>query len=314
MINEALKTGENRNFMCFLPLFHVNALLTCISCLGKGHQVVLRKGFSASDFWEVVEKHKINFWSAVPAVYQILLTDPGRQKYDLSSMEFGICGAAPMTKEVMQKFEETFGVKILEGYGLTEGTCVSTINPMDGERKVGSIGLPLPDQEVLIVDEHGNEQAPHEPGEILIRGDNVMKGYYNKPGETAKTIDQNGFLRTGDMGIKDEDGYIYIVDRMKDMIIRGGENIYPKEIDNVLSSHPKILEAATVGVPDDTMGEEGKVFIVPQDSTLTEEEVIEYARKNLADFKVPKYVEILEVDLPRNPIGKVLKKTCGIGG
>ena len=309
MINEALKTGENRNFLCFLPLFHVNALLTCISCLGKGHQVVLRQGFSASEFWEVVEQQKINFWSAVPAVYQILLTDPSRQKYDLSSMEFGICGAAPMTKEVMQDFEDTFGVKILEGYGLTEGTCVSTINPMDGERKVGSIGLPLPDQEVLIVDEAGNEQPPHAPGEIVIRGDNVMQGYYNKPEETAKILDKHGFLHTEDIGIKDEDGYIFIVDRMKDMIIRGGENIYPKEIDNVLSAHPKILEAATVGVPDDTMGEEGKVFIVPQDSSLTEEEVTEYAKKNLADFKVPKYVEILEVDLPRNPIGKVLKKT-----
>ncbi|MGM0453876.1 MAG: long-chain-fatty-acid--CoA ligase, partial [Thermodesulfobacteriota bacterium] len=308
MINAALKTGENKNFLCFLPLFHVNAMLTCISAMDKGHQIVLRKGFSAGEFWEIVESHRINFWSAVPAVYQILLADPKGRNYDLSSMEFGICGAAPMTEAVLRKFEDTFGVQIVEGYGLTEGTCVSTINPRDGVRKAGSIGLPLPGQEVLIVDEDGNEQPPNERGEIVIRGDNVMQGYYNRPEATAKDIDENGFFHTGDVGIKDEDGYITIVDRIKDMIIRGGENIYPKEIDNALAAHPKITEAATVGVPDETMGEEVKVFVLPEDPSVTEEEVIEYCRDNLARFKVPKYVEILEVDFPRNPIGKVLKK------
>ncbi len=156
-INAALNTDENRNFLCFLPLFHVNAMLTCTSAMQKGHQIVLRKAFSASEFWEVVEKYKINFWSAVPAVYQILLTDPSRQKYDLSSMEFGICGAAPLTEETMKNFEKTFKIPIVEGYGLTEGTCVSTINPRVGVRKVGSIGLALPGQEIKIVDENGNE-------------------------------------------------------------------------------------------------------------------------------------------------------------
>lgn len=309
MINAALKTKENRNFLCFLPLFHVNAMLTCTSAMDKGHHIVLRKSFSASEFWEVVEKHKINFWSAVPAVYQILVSDPSRQKYDLSSMEFGICGAAPLTQELMNKFEKTFGVQIVEGYGLTEGTCVSTINPRDGVRKAGSIGLALPGQEVLIVDEQGNEQPTGERGEIVIRGDNIMMGYYNRPDATADTIDEKGFLHSGDVGIKDEDGYIYIVDRIKDMIIRGGENIYPKEIDNLLAGHPKVAEAAAVGVPDQTMGEEVKVFILADDPSLTEAEVIDYCKKNLAGFKVPKFVEMLEVDLPRNPIGKVLKKT-----
>ena len=307
-INAALNTDENRNFLCFLPLFHVNAMLTCTSALEKGHQIILRKQFSASEFWEVVEKYKVNFWSAVPAVYQILLSDPTRQKFDLSSLEFGICGAAPLTQETMTNFQDTFGIPIVEGYGLTEGTCVSTINPMNGVRKIGSIGLALPGQEVLIVDEHGNEVPTGERGEIVIKGDNVMKGYYNKPEETAKTI-IGGYLHTGDVGVKDADGYIFIVDRMKDMIIRGGENIYPKEIDNLLSGHPKISEAATVGVPDNTMGEEVKVFVVAEDDSLTEEEVIEYCKQNLASFKVPKYIEILSDDFPRSPIGKVLKKT-----
>jgi len=315
-INAALNTDENKNFLCFLPLFHVNAMLTCTSSMEKGHQIVLRKAFSAGEFWEVVEKYKINFWSAVPAVYQILLTDPSRQKFDLSSLEFGICGAAPLTEETMNNFQDTFGIPIVEGYGLTEGTCVSTINPRDGVRKIGSIGIALPGQEVKIVDEHNNEVPTGQRGEIVIKGDNVMKGYFNKPEETANTI-INGYLHTGDVGIKDEDGYIFIVDRMKDMIIRGGENIYPKEIDNLLAGHPKIQEAATVGVPDKTMGEEVKVFVVAEDDSLTEEEVIEYCKEKLAGFKVPKYVELLEEDFPRSPIGKVLKKTLrewGVNG
>jgi long-chain acyl-CoA synthetase len=306
-ITEALSLEEGQTILIFLPLFHVNAMLTTVFGLGIGQQVVLRKGFSASEFWEVVDKYKVNFWSAVPAVYQILLTDPSRQKYDLSSLQFGICGAAPLTKETMTRFQDTFNIPIVEGYGLTEATCVSTINPRDGVRKVGSIGLPIPGQEVKIVDEDGNELPPNQPGEIAIGGDVVMKGYFNRPEETAKTI-VNGFLRTGDIAYKDEDGYIFIVDRKKDMIIRGGENIYPKEIDNLLATHPKIAEAATIGVPDETMGEEVKAFVLASDDTLTEQEVIDFCKEKLAGFKVPRYVEIIEGDFPRSVIGKVLKK------
>ena len=306
-ITEALKLEERQTILIFLPLFHVNAMLTTTFGLGIGQHVVLRKRFSASEFWEVVDKYKVNFWSAVPAVYQILLTDPTRQKYDLSSLQFGICGAAPLTAETMRKFEETFKIPIVEGYGLTEATCVSTINPRVGVRKVGSIGLALPGQEVKIVDEQGNELPPGEAGEIVIGGDVVMKGYFNRPEATAETI-VNGYLHTGDVAYKDEDGYIFIVDRIKDMVIRGGENIYPKEIDNLLATHPKIQEAATVGVPDATMGEEVKAFIIADDDSLTEEEVIKFCEEKLAKFKVPRYVEIIEGDFPRSPIGKVLKK------
>jgi acyl-CoA synthetase (AMP-forming)/AMP-acid ligase II/uncharacterized OB-fold protein/putative sterol carrier protein len=304
---QAMGLEENQTVLVFLPLFHVNAMLTCTFALGMGHTIVLRRAFSASEFWEVVETYRVNFWSAVPAVYQILLTDPGRQKFDLSSLQFGICGAAPLTPETFTRFQETFQIPIIEGYGLTEATCVSTLNPRDGERKVGSIGKPLPGQEIRILDEDGRQCPVGTPGEISIRGDAVMKGYYNRPRETAETI-RDGFLHTGDVGYMDADGYIFIVDRLKDMIIRGGENIYPKEIDNLLATHPKIQEAATVGVPDATMGEEVKVYVVPLDDSLTEEEVIEYCGKHLAKFKVPKFVELMAEDFPRSPIGKVLKK------
>ena len=306
-INQALGLGEGMTFLCFLPLFHVNAMLTCVSSMQRGRQIVLRKAFSAGEFWEVVDKYKVNFWSAVPAVYQILLADPGRQKFDLSSLQFGICGAAPLSRETMTKFQETFNIPIVEGYGLTEATCVSTINPRDGVRKIGSIGLPIPGQTIKIVDEDGNECPVNKPGEIMIGGDVVMKGYHNRPEETKEAI-EDGFLHTGDVGYQDEDGYIFIVDRIKDMIIRGGENIYPKELDNILASHPKIVEAATIGVFDETMGEEIKTFVIASDDSLTEEEVIQFCKENLAKFKVPRYVEILEEDFPRNPLGKVLKK------
>lgn len=306
-ISLALGLEEGMTVLCFLPLFHVNAMITFVSSLEKGHVVVLRKSFSASDFWEVVDKYKVNFWSAVPAVYQILLTDPGRQKYDLSSLKFGVCGAAPLTEETTNKFEEIFKIPIVEGYGLTEVTCVSCLNPRDGKRKIGSVGLPLPGQDIHIVDENGMDVKTGERGEIIIGGDAVMEGYYNRPEETKETI-VDGFLRTGDIGIKDEDGYIFIVDRVKEMIIRGGENIYPQEIDNYLATHEKIAEAATVGVPDKTMGEEVKAFVVPADDSVTEEEVIQYCKDGLAGFKVPRYVEILEDDFPRSPVGKVLKK------
>ena len=304
---KAFGLEERRTILIFLPLFHVNAMLTTTFGMGFGQQVVLRNGFSATEFWEVVDKFKVNYWSAVPAVYQILLADPDRQKYDLSSLQFGICGAAPLTKETMTRFQDTFNIPIVEGYGLTEATCVSTINPRDGVRKVGSIGLPIPGQEVKIFDDDGNELPPNQAGEIVIGGDVVMKGYFNRPEETAEAI-VDGYLHTGDIAYKDEDGYIFIVDRKKDMIIRGGENIYPKEIDNLLATHPKIREGATVGVPDETMGEEVKAFVLASDDSLTEQEVIDFCKENLAGFKVPRYVEIIQGDFPRTAIGKTLKK------
>ena len=306
--HDAVGLDEGFRILIFLPLFHVNAMMTAVSTLARGGACVLRTQFSTGEFWPAVERFRVNFFSAVPAVYNFLLADPeAAANFDRSSLQFGICGAAPMPVATFKKFEETFGVPIVEGYGLTEGTCVSTLNPREGVRKIGSIGLPCPGQEVFIVDEAGAELPPGESGEIVIRGDIVMLEYWNRPEETAETL-AGGVLHTGDVGYKDEDGYIFIVDRLKDMVIRAGENIYPKEIDSLLAAHPKIREAAVIGVPDETRGEELKAFVIPSDDSLTEEDVTTYCRENLAGFKVPKYVEILEEDLPRNPIGKVLKK------
>lgn len=294
--------------LIFLPIFHVNAMFSCIGGFNGGVKIVLRQGFSASEFWEVVEKYRVTFWSAVPAVYNILLQIPETAKgRDLSSVKFGICGAAPMPIETFRKFEETFGVKIIEGYGLTEGTVASSINPIEGKRKIGSIGKPFPGQEMKVLDENDNELRPGEVGELCVRGGNVMKGYLRKPEANAETL-RGGWLHTGDMAYVDDEGYFFIVDRKKEMIIRGGENIYPKEIDNLLYSHPKILEAAVVGVPDAIMGEEVKAYIVlkPQEQ-MTIDEVRDFCRQNLASFKVPRYVEFID-ELPKNIIGKTLKK------
>ena len=306
---EGIDLEEGLRILVFLPLFHVNAMLTCTSSLDRGGAIVLRRKFSAGEFWEVVEKYKVNFWSAVPAVYSILLTDPGRAKHDTSSLMFGICGAAPMPVETFKEFEQTFEIPLVEGYGLTEGTCVSTLNPRRGRKKIGSIGIALPGQEVLIVDEKGKEVPPKVPGEIVIRGDIVMMGYYNRPEETAQAIDAEGFLHTGDVAYKDSDGYIFIIDRLKDMVIRGGENIYPKEIDYLLVEHPKIRDAACVGVPDPIQGEEVKAYVILKEGeSMTKDEIREHCKAKLAEYKVPKYIEILDRDFPRNAVGKILKK------
>ncbi len=182
---------------------------------------------------------------------------------DTSSLRYVICGAAPLPLDIFERFEETFDLRILEGYGLTEATCVSSLNPYWGIRKVGSIGLPLRGQPMKIVDENMNELPPRELGEIVVKGPNVMQGYYNNPEATAETI-VDGWVRTGDVGYMDEDGYFFIVDRKKEMIIRGGENIYPREIEEVLFTHPKIAEAAVIGRPDPIWGEEVVAIIVPQ--------------------------------------------------
>ena len=294
--------------LIFLPIFHVNAMFSCIAGINNGVEIALRQGFSASEFWEIVERYRVTFWSAVPAIYNILLQMPeNAEGRDLSSVKFGICGAAPMPIETFKKFEETFGIKIIEGYGLTEGTVASAINPVDGKRKIGSIGKPLPGQQIKILDDDGAELPAGEVGELCVGGGNVMKGYLRKPEANAETL-RGGWLRTGDMAYMDDEGYFFIVDRKKEMIIRGGENIYPKEIDNLLFSHPKILEAAVVGVDDEIMGEEVKAFVVTKPGeTMTENDVRAFCKENLASFKVPRYVEFID-ELPKNIIGKTMKK------
>ena len=311
MIQDFVKATEDFRFMLILPLFHVNAqIVTVMAPFIIGASCILTPGFSAQTHWETVAKYGASTFSAVPTILSILLRMP-HENLDLSSLKFVICGAAPLPVEVFREFENTFKCKIVEGYGLTEGTCASSVNPLPTEtedrRKVGSIGLPLPGNEMKIVDEKGRDVPPNNKGEIIIKGDNIMMEYFKNPEANAESL-KDGWLYTGDVGLMDEDGFFYITDRKKDMIIRGGENIYPREIEEVLYSHPAVSLATVIGVRDKIYGELPKAFVVlKENKSLTEEEIIEYCKKNLANFKVPKYVEFRE-DLLKTPTGKIMKQ------
>ncbi len=301
---------EDDRMMCVLPLFHVNGeVVTIINPLYFGGSVVLNRKFSASRFWPAVDKYKVNQVSVVPTLLSILTAGehPKDLGLDISSMKFIICGAAPLPVEVHKGFEEKFGVIVYEGYGLSETTCYSSFNPPDRDkRKIGSIGVAV-GNEMCIMDGNCNILPPGQMGEICIRGENVMKGYFKRP-EANEEAFAGGWFHSDDIGRMDEDGFYYILDRKKDMIIRGGENIYPREIDELLYEHPKIEAAATIGVPHEMYGEDVKSFVVLTDgSTATEAEVIDYCRERLADFKCPKQVAFVS-EIPKGPTGKLLRR------
>ncbi len=305
----ALKiTGEDHSLV-ILPLFHANGIIAgTLTPLLMGGRITIAGRFSPKTFLGQIEQIRPTYFSAVPAIYAMLSALPDAETADTSSLRVVICGAAPMPAELIHRFEERFGVPLVEGYGLSEGTCASTINPIDGVRKPGTVGLPMPGQDVAIMDPDGNLLPQGERGEVVIKGPVVMRGYLNKPEETAKTI-VDGWLHTGDVGLFDEDGYLRLVDRIKDMIIRGGENIYPKEIETVLYGHPGVLEAAVVGRPDDVLGEVVVAFVsLRPDAGTTTEELAELCREKLARYKQPVAIELLD-ELPKNPVGKIDKPT-----
>lgn len=293
-----------------LPFFHSFGL-TCVMNLTiwKAGTDVLIPRPEPKAILEAIHKHRINFYPAVPTIYVGLLNHPDLAKFDISSIKGCFSGAAPLPVEVIKEFESKTGSQICEGYGLSETSPVVTINPWGGKTKVGSIGLPIADTEIRIVDlEEGTKDMPQgQPGEVIIRGPQVTSGYYKMPDETAKTV-KDGWLFTGDIGTMDNDGYFYIVDRKKDMIIAGGYNIYPRDIDEVLFEHPKILEACAIGVPDSYRGETVKAFVVLKPGeTMTAEEVMEYCKEKLAKYKVPTMVEFIDT-LPKSGVGKILRK------
>ena len=224
-------------------------------------------------------------------------------------LRFAMCGSAPVPSEVLKRFEETFGCLVIEGYGLSESTCRSTFNPPDRRRRPGSCGMPI-GNEMRVVDDDDQEVADGELGEIVLRGDNILKGYYKNEEATA-TAFRNGWFHTGDIGYRDANGYFYIVDRKSDMIIRAGENIYPREIDEVLYEHPSIAAAATIGVPDSLYGEEVAAFVVLKNAAQAdEEELLRFCRERLADYKCPKTVNFVK-EIPKGPTGKLLKRELG---
>ncbi len=290
-----------------LPLFHANGItLGTLTPLRVGGQVSITGRFSRDRFFADVEKHRPTYFSAVPAIYALLSSLPEDTRPDTSSLRFAVCGAAPMPAESIERFERRFGVTIVEGYGLSETTCASTINPLRGLRKPGTVGLPLPGQQVAVVGEHDRPLERGEVGEVVISGPVVMAGYLNRPEETERTI-VDGWLHTGDLGRFDEDGYLQIVDRIKDMIIRGGENLYPKEIENALYAHDDVREVAVVGAPDPVLGEIPVAFLsLREGAAVTASDLDAHARTLLASFKCPAKITLLD-ELPKNPVGKIDK-------
>ncbi len=304
-------------FMCGLPLFHVNAvIITGLAPFSVGASVVLLSASGYRDtgviknFFKIVEHYKGTFFSAVPTVYSALLHIPAEG--DVSSLKYAICGAAPMPVETFKAFEAKTGIKILEGYGLTEGTCASSVNPKDGERRVGSIGLRFPYQpmKTVVLDENGKyvrDCEPNEQGVILIKGPNVFPGYVQEEHNTG-IWGQEGWFNTGDLGRMDEDGYFWITGRLKDLIIRGGHNIDPSAIEDPLYKHPAISLAAAVGKPDAYAGEVPVVYVtLKPGAEATPEGILEYARENIFErAAVPKEVYIIQ-EMPVTPVGKIFK-------
>jgi long-chain acyl-CoA synthetase len=293
--------------LLILPLFHVNGIVVgTLTPLLAGGRVTVAGRFSPKTFFGLVERIRPTYFSAVPAIYAMLTSLPEAATANTSTLRLVVCGAAPMPAELIARVERTLGVVLVEGYGLSEGSCASTLNPYDGVRKPGTVGLPLPGQEVRVVDHNGNPVPQGQRGEVVIRGANVMRGYLNRPDETAKTV-VDGWLHSGDVGVFEPDGYLRIVDRIKDMIIRGGENIYPKEIETALYGHDAVLEAAVVGRPDDVLGEVVVAYVALRpEADIGVGELHDLCAERLAKYKRPATIEVLET-LPKNAVGKIDK-------
>ncbi len=309
-ITEWLKFTEQDRLLTVMPLFHMNAVMvTTVAALYAGASSVVSPRFSASRFWQIVSDYQITSVGTVATMLSMLLARyPAGVPEGLQTeqLRFCCCGSAPVPAEVIRRFEESFHTLVVEGYGLSESTVRATFNPPDERRRPGSCGLPI-GCEMKVVDEDDNGLPDGTPGEIVLRGENIFKGYFKNDAATAHAF-RGGWFHTGDVGFRDRDGFYYIVDRKSDMIIRGGENIYPREIDEVLYRHPAVAAAATVGVPDELYGEEVAAFVVLKEGAeASAEELIEFCRTHLADFKCPKQVRFL-AEMPKGPTGKVLKR------
>ncbi|MDM7922129.1 MAG: long-chain fatty acid--CoA ligase [Pyrinomonadaceae bacterium] len=330
-ITEWLGFGPDDRLLSVMPLFHMNAVsVTTVSALYAGGSTVVSPKFSASRFWDIIEKYRITSFGSVATMLSMLLNVSSEQRAmsstdrkpltahgsPLTSLRFAMCGSAPVPSEVLKRFEETFGVLVIEGYGLSESTCRSTFNPPNQNRRPGSCGMPI-GNEMRVVDDEDSDVPDGTLGEIVLRGPNIFKGYFKNPEATAKAF-AGGWFHTGDIGYRDADGFYYIADRKSDMIIRGGENIYPREIDDLLYTHPAVAHAAVIGVPDELYGEEVAAFIVlkaetrpvgsvPGEPQVTAQDIIDFCQLHLADYKCPKTVHFVD-DIPKGPTGKLLKR------
>jgi long-chain acyl-CoA synthetase len=303
---------DQRVTLVTLPLFHSTAQTAQMNAgLFGGFRLVLLPRFDPAAVLDAFAREGVGLWVAVPTMYWALLQHARTSGSDVAaaaaSLRLCASGGAPMPVDVLRAFEQTFGVRILEGYGLSETAPVVAFNQLQRPSKPGTVGVPVFGVDVRCVDEHDTAVAPGERGEVIVRGPNVMKGYFGRPDATAAAM-RGGWFRTGDIGQFDADGYLAIVDRKKDMILRGGFNVYPREIEDVLLTHPGVAQVAVVGVPDERLGEEVKAFVVRRPgATLTEDALVAWAREQMAAFKYPRRVEFREA-LPMNATGKVLKR------
>ncbi|MFJ7649308.1 fatty acid--CoA ligase family protein [Lysinibacillus sp. NPDC097279] len=292
-----------------LPVFHVFALTVVVNApLISGATVLLAPRFSPSEIFALAKEQQATVFAGVPTMYNFLYLLPEGKPEDFSTIRLAISGGASLPVALLHNFEQKFNVRVSEGYGLSEASPVTCFNPLDRERKAGSIGTSINNVENRVVDINGREVPVGEVGELVVRGPNVMKGYYKMPEETAMAI-RDGWLFTGDLAKVDDEGYFYIVDRKKDMIIVGGYNVYPREVEEVLFAHDNIVEAAVVGYPDLNFGEAVHAYIVlKEESASTADDILAYCAKHMVKYKVPKVIEILD-ELPKNTTGKILRRS-----
>lgn len=305
-LNPLLHRGEEI-VLTPLPLYHIFSLtVNCMTLMAYGaHNVLITNPRDIPDFIKTMAKYRPTVLSGVNTLFNALMNNPKFASLDFSNLKVSVAGATALQDAVSKRWLEVTKSPVVEGYGLTEASPVLCCNPIDGTDRRGTIGLPFPDTDVLLVDDNGKEVAHGERGELIARGPQVMKGYWQRPDETAKTI-KDGWLYTGDIATADEGGFFKIVDRKKDMILVSGFNVYPNEVEDVIASHPAVLEVAAIGIPSEQSGECVKIFVVKK-SEVTEKDLIEYSRKKLTGYKVPKVVEFRK-ELPKSNVGKILRK------
>jgi long-chain acyl-CoA synthetase len=308
-INAAIAHGTKSTDITLvaLPLSHSFGITTMNKAYKYGNLHVLMRKFQAGEAFRLIEKYKVTDMPGVPAMFAMMLNSREAAGRDLSSWKTCLSAGAPFPLAGMEAFQKKFHCKVFEAYGLSEASPAVSTNYHDRPTKPGSIGQPMPEVEVRIVDDHDLNVPAGTVGELLVKGPNVSSGYYKLPAETAKTF-KNGWLHTGDMASMDEDGYLYLVERKKDLIIRGGFNIYPRDIEEILYQHPAVQDAAAIGVPDPVMGEEVKCYLVLKDgAAVAPEEILFYCQDKMSEHKRPKYIEVVKA-IPRNPMGKILRK------
>lgn len=320
LISNALSTGDFLHItrddvhVCVLPLFHTLAATVCMLMpICYGGTIILVEQFVPNIVLGLIEEHRATVFTGVPSMYVVFINMADLAKTRLRSLRLCLSGGAPLPAQVLEAWDNLTGTPLVEGYGLSEASPVVSVNPVDGRRKPGSVGLPITNVEVRILDESDNEVPTGTVGEICVKGPNVMSGYVGRPHDTAEVL-RGGWLHTGDLGYRDEDGYIFIVDRKKDMIIVGGLNVYPREIEEVLYRHPAVKEAAVIGLSHPVKGETPVAFIAPKEgAAVDEKEILRYLRERLANYKLPTAIEVRE-SLPKTSTGKILKRALKPGG